>query len=156
MECSDMTNRRFATILAAAAFCVASTAVIAQQTPSQDHAQHHPEGAPSAASPPMSGKGDDMTSMMSSMMQAMMPGGVMMGMGDHVEGRLAFLKTELNITDAQTAQWNAFADVVRGNAKAMKEGHGMPGTKPMEMQLPAKLDRHETMLAGHLEALRKV
>ena len=32
----------------------------------------------------------------------------MMGMGGHTEGRIAFLKAELKITDAQTPQWNAF------------------------------------------------
>src|SRR6185437_1141283 len=36
----------------------------------------------------------------------------------HLEGRLAFLKTELKITDEQTPQWNAFADTVRTNATA--------------------------------------
>ena len=31
------------------------------------------------------------------------------GMSEHVEGRLAFLKTELKITDAQLPLWNSFA-----------------------------------------------
>src|SRR4051812_26213619 len=31
----------------------------------------------------------------------------------HIEGRLAFLKTELKITDAQSAQWNALAGLMR-------------------------------------------
>jgi len=34
------------------------------------------------------------------------------------EARLAYIKTALQITPAQTAQWNAFADVVRKHAKA--------------------------------------
>lgn len=34
------------------------------------------------------------------------------------EARLAYIKTALQITPAQTAQWNAFADVVRKQAKA--------------------------------------
>src|SRR5690349_21579704 len=38
-----------------------------------------------------------------------------------IEGRLAFLKTELKITDAQTAQWNAFADVMRQQDKARRD-----------------------------------
>jgi len=33
------------------------------------------------------------------------------------EARLAYIKTALQITPAQTAQWNAFADVVRKQAK---------------------------------------
>jgi hypothetical protein len=34
------------------------------------------------------------------------------------EARLAYIKTALQITPAQTAQWNAFADMVRKQAKA--------------------------------------
>jgi hypothetical protein len=33
----------------------------------------------------------------------------MMGMGQHVEGRLAFLKAELKISPAQEQLWNEFA-----------------------------------------------
>ncbi len=48
------------------------------------------------------------------------------GMHDHhhmlpsqrAEARLAYIKTALQITPAQTAQWNAFADIVRKQAKA--------------------------------------
>jgi len=35
-----------------------------------------------------------------------------------VEARLAYIKTALQITPTQTAQWNAFADVLRKQAKA--------------------------------------
>jgi hypothetical protein len=46
----------------------------------------------------------------------MMP---MMDPSQHLEGRLAFLKTELKITEAQTPQWTAYADALRANAKRM-------------------------------------
>ena len=36
----------------------------------------------------------------------------------HIEGRIAFLKAELAITDAQLPQWNAFADTLRARAKS--------------------------------------
>jgi hypothetical protein len=36
---------------------------------------------------------------------------------DRVEGRIAFLKTELKITDEQNTAWSAFADALRTNAK---------------------------------------
>ena len=45
-------------------------------------------------------------------------------MAGHVEGRLAFLKTELKITDAQLPLWNAVADAIRANAKGMGEMSG--------------------------------
>jgi predicted lipid-binding transport protein (Tim44 family) len=44
------------------------------------------------------------------MMGMMGRGGMMsMMMGDRIEGRIAFLKAELKITDVQMPQWNAFA-----------------------------------------------
>jgi protein CpxP len=39
--------------------------------------------------------------------------------GRHIEGRIAYLKTELKITDAQAPQFDALANVMRDNAKAM-------------------------------------
>lgn len=52
----------------------------------------------------------------------------MIGMMDparHVEGRLAFLRAELKITEAQTPQWNAFTDALRANAKRMGDLMGL-------------------------------
>ena len=40
-------------------------------------------------------------------------GGIRGEFGEHIEGRLAFLKTELKITDAQTKVWNTFAETMR-------------------------------------------
>jgi hypothetical protein len=93
-----------------------------------------------------------------------MMGGGMMGMGgmmmspDHVEGRLAFLKTELKITDAQMPTWNAFAEALRANATTMKEARG---TMMQMMQqgagvtAPQMLEEHEKHLTLHLEALKR-
>ncbi len=41
--------------------------------------------------------------------------------GQFVEGRLAFLKTELKITPAQEAQWQQFAAVMRQNAQSLDQ-----------------------------------
>ena len=40
---------------------------------------------------------------------------------DRIEGRIAFLRTELKITDAQAPAWDVFADSLRANAKALGE-----------------------------------
>jgi hypothetical protein len=96
-----------------------------------------------------------MMPMMGGMMMPMMP---MIGMTDHIEGRLAFLKTELKITDAQLPPWNAFADALRASAMQMND---MMKERPATMQggtppsLPQRLDRHEKHMAAHLEMLRK-
>jgi len=72
-----------------------------------------------------------------------------------VEGRLAFLKTELKITDAQLPLWNAVADAIRANAKSMGDiAGGMMGGS-QTATLPDKLAMREKMMAAHLEALQK-
>jgi LTXXQ motif family protein len=102
--------------------------------------------------------------------------GQMMNPSQHVEGRLAFLKTELKITDAQTAEWNAYADALRANAKRMGDlmnqmmssgvmGPGMMGQgQGMMMQgqagtlmsLPDRLNWTEQHMAAHMEMLQAV
>ena len=57
---------------------------------------------------------------MGQMMQ-MMGGSQAMTPFAHIEGRVAFLKAELAITDVQAPQWNVFADTLRAEAKSMRE-----------------------------------
>jgi hypothetical protein len=89
-------------------------------------------------------------------MRMMMGHGGMSMMAKHIEGRLAFLKTELKITDAQLPLWNAFAQVMRDDASTIQ---AMPHPM-MEMNkavtLPDKLAERETMLAARLDAVRKL
>jgi LTXXQ motif family protein len=75
---------------------------------------------------------------------------------EHIEGRLAYIKTELKITDAQTAQWNAFADAARANAKAMSEIRGaMMSRQAAPATLPERLALEDKAATAHLEALKK-
>jgi len=84
----------------------------------------------------------------------------MMGMADRVEGRIAFLKTELKITEAQMPQWNAFADALRSNASRMSgmpatmmQG-GMMGQEGAPMTAPDRLERMEKMMSAMLESVK--
>jgi len=131
--------------------------------------EHHPAAAPVKPAEKssmdgagmMGGKRDMMGGrhgMMSGGMMSMMSGGMpMMGMMiNHPDGYLAFLKTELKITDAQAPQWNAFADAERANAKAMADMHTqMMAKSGPAATLPERLTLHETMMTAHLESLRK-
>ena len=138
---------------------LAATGAFAADT-QQD--QHHPGTTPPAtmAAPGPTTPGMPMGSMPGAsggapmaMMQMMMGQN---GMGGHVEGRIAFIKAELKITDAQQPLWNTVADAMRANAKGMP---GMPNGMPMmgsATTLPDKLAMHETMMATHLEGLRKL
>ena len=94
---------------------------------------------------------------MTGMMQMMMG---QHGMAGHIEGRIAFLKTELKITDAQQPLWNTVADAMRATAKEMA---GMPNCMSMMQSmmrssgtLPEKLAVHEKAMAAHLEVMRKL
>jgi hypothetical protein len=89
---------------------------------------------------------------MMGMMQMMMG-----GMAGHVEGRIAFYKTELKITDAEMPLWNAVADAMRASAK--DTAAMMPMMQSMMQPsgtVPEKLAAREKAMTAHLEALRKL
>jgi Spy/CpxP family protein refolding chaperone len=95
----------------------------------------------------------------------------MMGMGRHhgmmmapgmfqafAEGKLAFLESYLDITEAQNGPWNAFADVVRAQAKSLAESQQkrMPSRGQPEVALPQWVDLHLQMMEEHLAAMKKI
>jgi len=100
-----------------------------------------------------------MTEMMQGMMQmmqataqpvarpGMMPGAMM-------EGRLATLKTELGITDAQLPQWNAFADALRARMTAMQGMRAQMMQQDRTASWPERLAQHEQRLSAHLDAMK--
>jgi hypothetical protein len=104
----------------------------------------------------MAGAGDmPMMRMMRMMMGQDGMGGMAM-MAGHVEGRLAFLKTELKITDAQMPLWNAVAEAIRANAKSMGAMSGGMMASSQTATLPEKLALREKMMTAHLEALHRL
>ena len=139
-----------------------------------------PAPSPSAAAPQggagMMGGGmgnmpmmNDMKNMMSSM-SAMHSMGMMQMMGmmgrgtdgmatiDRIEGRIAFLRAELKITDAQADAWNGFADALRTNARKLAEVRATtmpkPGDGPPASTLSARLDQQEQWLGARLDGTR--
>ena len=125
--------------------------------------------SPTAAQPAPQGQSPMMRPGSSGQMPQQMRGGMMemmghgsmmemMGIADHVEGRIAFLKTELKITDGQMPQWTAFVDALRANATRMSEMRntmmqgGMTGSA--SMSAPDHLDRMEKMMTAMTEAVK--
>ncbi len=105
----------------------------------------------------------NMMNMMETMQAAKMMGPSMGGMAtiDRVEGRIAFLRAELKITDAQAGAWNAFADALRANAKKLGEFRSSMMGKSGDAQQPAAtmadhLDRQEQWLLARLEGTRSM
>lgn len=77
------------------------------------------------------------------------------GIGERLEGRLAFLRAELAIAEAQVPQWNAFAEALRVYSKAMKSLRtAMMQASTPPQTLAARLDEQERMLAARLEGVR--
>jgi len=157
-------------------------ALLATAAPSFAQDAHHPDtaadAAPPAASlapsgpPAMAGPGM-MSGMMPGMMSGEMMGPNMMSMmsmlasmgqmmaPEHVEGRLAFLRTELGITEAQQPLWDAFAGALRANARGiagtMANTQGtMPAPSAALLALPQRIELQERMLAARLDGLRQV
>lgn len=124
-------------------------------------AQTQPQSPPAARQPPP-GPGTGM-----GMGKGMGPG---MGMGPgHCMGmsdvQLETLKRQLGVTSAQLPHWNAFAEAVRSNMRSMAQamGHADPARTGQGQArsmppaaLPERIEWHERMMTGRLEALRSV
>lgn len=79
----------------------------------------------------------------------------MCGMARHIDGRLAFLKAELKITDDQEKLWDDYASALRGNAEAMTgRCTALKDQGGKKQKLPDRLDTREQFMEARLEALR--
>jgi LTXXQ motif family protein len=167
--------------LLATMMIVALSGVASAQAPADD--PHHPPAAtaptPSPTQPTPPGQsgtsqpqgmmGGGMMSMMRDMpmknmmgmMRMMGPGSAGMATIDRVEGRIAFLRAELKITEAQAAAWNAFADALRANAKKLGDVRASMMSQPAAAQqqaptLTGRLDAQERWLVARLQGTRAI
>lgn len=156
--------------LALAVVALTASVVVAQAQTPDPHHPGSPVASPQAgmSMPDSAAEGGQPGSMGADMGRMMETMGPMMaergGMGmpfEHVEGRIAYLKAELKITDAQSAPWNAFADTMRAGAtamKAMRDGmmnSGMPTTMPDRMAAQHKMMSARVGMMDRTEASTK-
>lgn len=90
---------------------------------------------------------------MGMMGQGMGPG-MMMGMGPMMEGRLAYLKADLGITDAQAAAWDGYVSTVKARGDAMQ---GMHATMMQAMQsgtAMARMDAHTAAMQSMMDSMK--
>jgi hypothetical protein len=111
-----------------------------------------------ASSMGMMGGGCTMMGMMGhdKMGRGMMMPGHHAGVSSVVEGRLAYLKSELGITDAQAAAWSSYADAVRARVEGMQ---GMHMEMMNAMQKGGAIDRMDARIKGMeamLETMRAI
>jgi hypothetical protein len=98
--------------------------------------------------------------MMGGMMQGygMMGGCPMMGAGAaaHAEGRVAFLKAELAITDQQKGAWDAYAAAIKKNLAGMESMHETM-MKIMQAKTPVeRLDAHIAAMDARVASLKEI
>ena len=79
---------------------------------------------------------------------------------DRVEARLAYIKTALKITDAQTPQWNAYADQVRKNARDTEQRiQSFQSQRKEGRQRPTvieRLERQQSFLSAAVTRLNEL
>jgi hypothetical protein len=116
-----------------------------------------PSGPPGMMGQGMMGGNMPMMNMMQMMGSGQGSECGMGGMGtiDRVEGRIAFLRAELKITDSQSAGWIAFADALRTNAKNLAEVRASM-TAETPQSLVDRLTLQEKWLAARLEGTRAI
>jgi hypothetical protein len=138
---------------------------------------HHPQGTPAitvqAPQPlqmqPGSGMGSQQKpgGMMGDMMRNMMPDGGMMGRdcpmimgegGAHTfgEGRIAFLKAELAVTEPQKEVWDIFAAALKKNFTSMQGMRQRMMTAAEGKTLVERLDERLVAMESRHEALKGV
>jgi hypothetical protein len=82
-------------------------------------------------------------------------GAMCSAMAGHIEGRLAYVKAELKITEAEESLWNAYAAAARDStnsmlARCMTMMSRRSGSTP---SLPDRLDQNEQLMAAQLDAM---
>jgi predicted lipid-binding transport protein (Tim44 family) len=149
---------------------VGAGAAAAQTTPDPHHpsppsadkqAQPQPQTPGGMMGPGMMGPGMMGPGMMGRMMgngQAdVMAGCQMMGGGAvHTEGRVAFLRAELAITDAQKAVWDAYAAEIKKNLRSMQDMQKMMTTMVNAKTPLERIDARIAVMDKRAQALKEV
>jgi hypothetical protein len=133
------------------------------------HESHHPDAAPQATTAQempqggMMGDRDMMGGMMGGMMQGrgtmgMMGNCPMMGGSNpsYAEGRIAFLKAELSVTDQQKDAWDAYAAAIRKNLAGMQNMRETMMNMMQAKSLVERLDAHIAAMESRVAALKEL
>lgn len=166
-----MTMRNW--LIAAALLAAAATGSLAQD---QQQGQHMPmgQGMGMMGGCPMMG-GNMGMGMMGQGMQGMMgPGmmgnmpmgmgsmgqgmgpGMMMGQGPMMEGRLAYLKAELGITDTQAAAWDGYVSAVKARGDTMQSMHATMMQAMQSGTAFARMDAHAAAMQSMMDSMKSL
>jgi hypothetical protein len=157
---------RKVSVLAAAGLLISLSTYATAQTP---YEAHHSDAAPQA-SPAQEMPQDGMMGdrgMMGGMMSGMMQGRGMMAMigncpimggsnPSYAEGRIAFLKAELSITDQQKDAWDAYSAAVKKNLAGMQNMRETMMTVMQAKSPVERLDAHIAAMESRVAALKEL
>lgn len=73
-----------------------------------------------------------------------------------IEGQLAYVESELRVTEAQRPQWDAFVAAARLNAHRLREADTRTTDGRRIPAAPEMLERRAAMLAAQLEATQRI
>jgi hypothetical protein len=142
----DMTIKTILVSMVAAGLAFGATDIMAQQ--------RGPGGGMMGPGMPMGPCG--MMGMMDMMTGCPMMGATTDGQSTFIEGRVAFLKAELAITDAQKGAWDAYADALKRNLQSM-QGMGQMMKTVFEAKTPVeRLDAHLAAMETRVKTLQDV
>lgn len=103
---------------------------------------------------PGMGSGKGMMGGQGGMMCPMMGGMGGHGMATHIDGHVAFIKTELRITPEQENAWKPFEQALRTSAAAMGQKMGMPAAGAQSVG--EVLEQRQRVLTTRLENNKRV
>lgn len=93
-----------------------------------------------------------MMSMMMGQMAKMQPPAAPL---DRVEGRIAFMRAELGVTDAQAPSWDQFAQALRAaRGHLVEAGQALAVSQNGQASSPSRLEAYEHHLSMRLDSLR--
>jgi hypothetical protein len=75
---------------------------------------------------------------------------------ERVEGRLAFMKAELKITEAQLPAWNQLAEAVRAAARQHNERMKVIFDNDRFKTLPERVAAQELFMSARLDGIRQI
>jgi len=87
-------------------------------------------------------------------MQGMMGPGTKMNFGPMMEGRLAYIRAELGVTEAQISAWNDYASAVKARGTTMQDMRTAMAQATETGSALDRLDAHTKMMESLVESLK--
>jgi hypothetical protein len=153
---NHMTNQHLRLLAAAltTAVSLSAGAALGQQGQQQMPMMNHGMTQGTMGHMGMGMKGPGNMGMSGPAMQGMMGPGMMMDFGPIMEGRLAYMKAELGVTETEAAAWNDYASAIKAGARTMQDMHTAMVQVMETGSALERLDAHTKAMESMVESLK--